>query len=170
MVVVIGVGVGKAVGDGDGVVSCGCTRPTKTNEIQKIMARRIIGGLNTKRQRYQSIMKPIYASLILTFFALPVTAKDRHCMFRVHTEANPSDGATFTTSVKASFSGKRVAIEKIPRLSERDVVAFYPYPASDGSNGVLFQLDEHGRLALDTLSEEKHGSLLFIFMNGRPVD
>ncbi|PYL18200.1 MAG: hypothetical protein DME30_04075 [Verrucomicrobia bacterium] len=57
----------------------------------------------------------------------------------------------------------------MPRLSERDVVAFYPYPAADGNYGALFQLDDHGRLALDALSIERRGSLLFILINGRPI-
>jgi hypothetical protein len=67
------------------------------------------------------------------------------------------------------FSGKRVAIERVPRLSERDVIAFYPYSTSGGNYGALFQLDEHGTLALDTLSVEKRGGLLFVLVNGRPI-
>ena len=114
-------------------------------------------------------MKPIFASLILALLAISATGKDRHCIFRVHVEANPNDTAIFSTSVRALFSGKQVAIERMPRLSERDVVAFYPYPAADGNYGALFQLDDHGRLALDALSIERRGSLLFIFINGRPV-
>lgn len=114
-------------------------------------------------------MKPIFASLILALFAISVSGKDAHCVFRVHVEANANDGASFSSSVPALFSGKRVAIEKIARLSEQDVVAIYPYSAKDGSYGALFQLDEHGRIALDALSIEKRGQLLFILVNGRAV-
>ena len=76
-------------------------------------------------------------------------------MFRVHAQANSQDTAAFATSVHAQLSGKDVAIEKIPRISEHDVVAFYPYAAANGTYGVLFQLDEHGRIALDALSIER---------------
>src|SRR5438128_2820006 len=115
-------------------------------------------------------MKLLFASAFLAFPALePAMAKDRHCMFRVHAEANPNDTAAFATSVRAQFSGKNVAIEKMPRLSEGDVVAFYPYSAAGGSYGALFQLDERGRLALEALSIERRGSLLFIFINGRSI-
>jgi hypothetical protein len=114
-------------------------------------------------------MKSIFASLIVALLAISATGKDRHCIFRVHAEANPNDTATFSTSVRASFSGKQVAIERMPRLSERDVVAFYPYSAGDGNYGALFQLDEHGRLALDALSIERRGSLLFVLINGRSI-
>ena len=96
-------------------------------------------------------------------------AKERHCMFRVHAQANPQDTEVFATSVRAQVSGQNVAIEKIPRISEQDVIAFSPYPATNGTYGALFQLDEHGRIALDALSIERRGSLLFVFINGRPV-
>src|SRR5206468_10874746 len=96
-------------------------------------------------------------------------AKSRHCMLRVHAEANPRDTSTFAASVRAKLSGKEVAIEKIARISEQDVLAFYPYDAGKGNYGALFQLDEHGRLTLDALSIERRGSLLFILINGRPV-
>ena len=33
----------------------------------------------------------------------------------------------------------------------------------------FLKLDEHGRLALDPLSIERRGSLLFVFINGRPI-
>src|SRR5437016_9170672 len=97
-------------------------------------------------------MKPIWTSLILALLAVSATGKDRHFILRVHAEANPNDTATFASSVRALYSGKQVAIERMPRLSERDVVAFFPYAAGDGSYGALFQLDEHGRVALDALS------------------
>ncbi len=114
-------------------------------------------------------MKSIFASLIVALLTISATGKDRHCIFRVHAEANPNDTATFSRSVRALFSGKQVAIERMPRLSERDVVAFYPYSAGDGNYGALFQLDEHGRLALDAVSIERRGSLLFVLINGRLV-
>jgi hypothetical protein len=114
-------------------------------------------------------MKPIFASLIVAFLAISATGKDRHCTFRVHAEANPNDTAIFSSSIRALFSGKQVAIERMPRLSERDVVAFYPYPTADGSYGALFQLDDHGQLALDALSIERRGSLLFVLINGRAI-
>src|SRR6266404_9955882 len=114
-------------------------------------------------------MKSIFASLILALFAVSVAGKDRHVIFRIHAEANPNDTATFSSSVRASLSGKQVAIERIPRLSENDVVAFYPYDAGNGNYGALFQLDEHGRLALDALSVERRGGFLFVFINGRAI-
>ena len=114
-------------------------------------------------------MKSIFASLIVALFATSVLGKDQPCVFRVHAEPNPNDTASFAASVPALFSGKRVAIERVPRLSERDVLVFYPYSSKDGNYGALFQLDEHGRITLDALSAEQRGRLLFVLVNGRPV-
>ena len=47
--------------------------------------------------------------------------------------------------------------------------AFSPYPAQNGTYGALIQLDEHGRVVLDTLSVERRGGFLFVFINGRPI-
>ncbi|HEU5246326.1 MAG TPA: hypothetical protein VFU09_04485 [Candidatus Udaeobacter sp.] len=108
-------------------------------------------------------------ALCLVFAAAEGVAKQRHCTFRVHAQANPRDTEVFATSVRAQVSGKTVAIEKLAWISERDVIAFSPYPAANGTYGALFQLDEHGRVVLDTLSVERRGGLLFVFINGRPI-
>jgi hypothetical protein len=93
----------------------------------------------------------------------------RHCVFRVHVEANLRDTVAFATSVHAQFLGRDIAIERAARISEAEVTAFYPYRAADGTQGVLLQLDEHGRITLESLSIERRGQLLFVFVNGRPV-
>ena len=90
-----------------------------------------------------------------------------HSTFRVHLQANPSDGPTFATKLR--LFGRGVTIEKVPTLSENDVTALQIYRAADGTNGALFQLNEHGRLALDSLSIERRGGSLFVFINGRPA-
>jgi hypothetical protein len=110
-----------------------------------------------------------FAALCLGVLLAPALAKERHCTLRVHAEANARDGAVFSSTIRSQFSEKNVAIQKMPSLSERDVVAFRPYPARDGSYGVLLQFDDHGKIALDALSIERRGSHLFIFVNGRAL-
>ena len=113
----------------------------------------------------------VWATAFCVLLASTGAAKgrSRHCMLRVHAQANPRDTEVFATSVRAQVSGKEVAIEKMPWISEQDVIAFSPYPARDGTYGALLQLDEHGRVVLDTLSVERRGSFLFVFVNGRPI-
>jgi hypothetical protein len=111
----------------------------------------------------------IFGAMILCLLWAPVAgvAKQQHCTFRVHAQANPRDTEAFATSGRGQVSGKDVAIEKIPWISERDVSAFSFYPARDGTYGVLIQLDEHASVVLDTLSIERRGRSLFVFINGR---
>jgi hypothetical protein len=75
----------------------------------------------------------------------------------------------FSISARATSSGKEVAIQKLPWITEHDVMAFSSYPAQDGTFGALFQLDDHGRTVLDTLSVERRGAFLFVFINGRMI-
>jgi len=105
----------------------------------------------------------------LAFALIDTAAKERHCTFRVHAQANPQDTDVFSTRAGATSSGKDIAIEKLAWISEHDVMAFSPYPARDGTFGVLFQLDDHGRVVLDTLSVERRGRFLFVFINGRMI-
>jgi hypothetical protein len=98
-----------------------------------------------------------------------VAAKDRRCQLRLHMEANLHDTLAFTTSVPAKVSGRDATIERAARITEAEVNAFYPYHATDGSYGALVQLDQHGRTTLEALSIERRGSLLFVFVNGRPI-
>ena len=115
-------------------------------------------------------MKTLCAFAFCLVFAVAGSlAKQRHCTFRVHAQANARDTEVFATSVRAQISGKDVAIEKTPWISEHDVSGFSPYPAENGTYGALIQLDEHGRVVLDTLSVERRGGFLFVFVNGRAI-
>src|SRR3954447_1417909 len=103
-------------------------------------------------------MRMLLASvLVFTLGISSAVSKPRHCMFRVHVEANQMDGASFAGSIKAQLSGKSVAIEQIPRISEQDVIGFKVYAHDDGTFGALLELDDHGRIGLDTLSVERKG-------------
>ena len=108
-------------------------------------------------------------ALCLAFALAEGVAKQRHCTFRVHAQANARDTEVFATSVRAQISGKNVTIEQMPWISEQNVTAFSPYPVQNGTYGALIELDEHGRVVLDTLSVERRGSSLFVFINGRLI-
>jgi hypothetical protein len=108
-------------------------------------------------------------ALCLTVALTLAMAKQRHCTFRVHAQANPQDTDVFSMSTHARSSGKDVSIQKLPWITEHDVVAFASYRAQDGTYGALFLLDEHGRVVLDTLSVEGRGGFLFVLINGRLI-
>jgi hypothetical protein len=107
--------------------------------------------------------------LLLVGFVAAAEARKPKATLRAHVETSPTSGEAFSTQLRSPVTGKQITIEKVPTISERDVVAFLPYPAADGTFGVLFQLDPHGRLALDTLSVERRSRYLYVFVNGRPA-
>ena len=107
--------------------------------------------------------------LFLILAASSASAKSKKCTVRVHGQGNENDGAVFATPVTTPISGKNIFIEKIATISEHDVSAYRPYQVANGGFGVLLQLDDHGRLALDTLSVERRGSTVLVFINGRIV-
>jgi hypothetical protein len=126
--------------------------------------------MNWRMFSQSSGMRTLCIFVFCVVFALiDASAKQRHCTFRVHAQANPQDTDVFSMSARATSSGKDVAIQKLPWITERDVMAFSPYPAQDGTFGALFQLDDHGRVVLDTLSIERRGGFLFVFVNGRMI-
>ncbi len=113
-------------------------------------------------------MRNLLIAALVVSVALPAGAGPQHCTFRVHVAANANDSAVFAQPIR-SLAGRDVFIDKTAWVTERDVKAFYPYGAADGSYGVLLELDDHGRTVLDTLSVERRGSHLFVFVNGRPL-
>src|SRR4029078_13605653 len=102
----------------------------------------------------------------LTFALIDAVAKERHCTFRVHAQANRQDTDVFSIPAGATSSGKDVAIEKLPWITEHDVMAFSPYPAKDGTFGALFQLDDHGRVVLATFRHDPPGLVFYAFLTG----
>jgi hypothetical protein len=112
-------------------------------------------------------MKSVAAAVLFGFVAATGADAKSHSTFRVHAEANENNGPTFST--KLPLFGRTVTIEKSPALSENDVIGVRTYRAADGTNGALFELNEHGKLVLDSLSIERRGSTLFVFVNGRPI-
>lgn len=151
---------------------------TKAIKRSKMM-RRFMGNLNSSKVFWvakfvsnplSSGMKTFCVFALCVVFALANSAaKKPHCTLGVHAQANPRDTEVFATSLHAQISGRNVAIERMAWISEHDVTAFSPYPAQDGTYGALIQLDEHGRVILDSLSIERRGGFLFIFVNGRLI-
>ena len=97
------------------------------------------------------------------------SAKPKHCVVRVYAQANPRDGESFSSAMTAPISGNRVFVQKIPAISEYDVIAYKAYQAENGTFGAVLQLDDHGRVGLETLSIEQRGKTVIVTVNNRPV-
>ncbi|MFN2476202.1 MAG: hypothetical protein ABR526_07680 [Chthoniobacterales bacterium] len=108
-------------------------------------------------------------ALVILLAASSREAGKRHSTLRAHAEANSHDTGVFSTQLQSQAAGRKVTIEKVPTISEFDVASFRPYAAGDGTFGAVFQLNDHGKLALDTLSVDRRGTMLYVFINGRPA-
>lgn len=78
-----------------------------------------------------------------------------------------TDGAPFVTTI--TWQGRPVVVSKIAVVSEREIVSIFPFTAADGTFGVSFQLNDSGRLALQTISVAKRGSRMYVLVSGRVI-
>lgn len=92
-------------------------------------------------------------------------AKKPPVAVRFHVEANARDGEVFAMPVKFHNPPRDGHVERVPTISERDIQAIYPAPGADGSMGCVFQLNRHGAFSLQTLSTEKRGASLVVFLS-----
>lgn len=107
--------------------------------------------------------------LPLAFFSTAAAKKQPGVTVRFHTETNAHDTSSFAIPVTLKYPPREVYIDKLPAITEREIVAIYPFPAADGTMGCAFKLDDHGTIELDTLSVEKRGTSLVAVVNGRQV-
>lgn len=121
-------------------------------------------------------MPPLFRCLLpatLCFFLIaagPVFAgakKGPAVNIRLHGEASQSDGASFSAEITLLHSREKIRIAKVPVVSERDIRAFLPFPATDGSIGAYFLLDAHGANKLQQFSIEDKGGQAVVLVNGR---
>ncbi len=113
--------------------------------------------------------------LLLTVLLLCVSAsassqnKKPKVALRLFSEADAMDTEKFARPVTLKYPPRPAFLNKIPHISEFDVVAVHPYPASNGSMGCAFKLNAHGTLALDTMSLQNRGKSAVVYVNGRQV-
>ena len=106
---------------------------------------------------------------VAVLFLTGSAKKEARISIRCHTEVRGAKHERFHEPVTLKYGRKRTYIEKVPIISHYDIEAFYPFEAPDGSMGAYFMLGKSGRTRLDTLSIEKRGTSLVIFVNGRQV-
>jgi len=107
---------------------------------------------------------------LLVFSPLLVCAgqtKPAPVSIRVFCEGNEKEGESFVTPVELTNPQKRVFLRKVPIVTERDFLSFYPFPGRDGMIGAYFRLDAHGSDKLDQFTTEDRGKLAVIMINGR---
>ncbi len=99
-----------------------------------------------------------------------VVAADKYLVtIRLHAEGNQQSGDSFVAEIQLFNPQKKIYIEKVPIVSEKDIVAFYPFPAQDGSGsiGAYFRLDADGTHKLEQHTTSSRDTLDVVLINGR---
>ena len=109
-----------------------------------------------------SALRFLVALLALTFLGM---AKKPPLTVRFHLEANKLDTERFATPVQLKHPPREAYMERVAALSERNIVAIFPFTAADGTWGCSFKLDNSGRINLEVLSTERRGSTLVGFIS-----
>ena len=107
------------------------------------------------------------AIFLLPLMALGAEQKPPAVSIRLHAEGNPREGEPFVVPVTLINPPKQTVIRKVPIVTERDVVAFYPFAAADGTFGCYFKLDASGTNKLLQHSIEYRDTLVVAMVNGR---
>ena len=133
-----------------------------------------LAALVASRRLIRAFIIPAVALLTLSLGMAPASAmgkkKKLTTTVRIHNEANVMDGSAFSAPVKIPYPPYQVYISKIPIISELEIAGYKSYPREDGTYGVLFQLSERGRIALETVSLEHPRTYLIVLVNGRMVE
>jgi hypothetical protein len=86
---------------------------------------------------------------------------------RLHAEGAAHESETFVVPVTLTNPPKQTFIRRVPIVTERDIVAFYPFAAHDGTIGCYFKLDADGGHKLHQHTVEKLDTLVVAMINGR---
>ena len=88
---------------------------------------------------------------------------------RLHAEGKTTDSETFVVPITLTKPPKKTVIRKVPVMTERDIVAFFPFAAPDGTIGCYFKLDANGSNKLTQHTVEFRDTLVVAMINGRPA-
>lgn len=106
--------------------------------------------------------------LALGVCCLGMARKPAVVTIRFYTQTMQQDSQAFSAPLTL-LNGRQTYVEEIAAISEHDIVGIYPFAAGDGSAGCAFKLDDHGTIALETLSVARKGTILIAAVNGRQV-
>ncbi|MEO6845956.1 MAG: hypothetical protein ABI443_01470 [Chthoniobacterales bacterium] len=110
-------------------------------------------------------------TLLAAFLALLCVAANKKSTLtiRFHAEGSPGDGEKFVQGIVFKTPPHTGVIGIMPVATEREIVAFFPFKAKDGTMGAYFKLDSHGAALLEAFTIENRGRTVVALVNGRQV-
>lgn len=111
------------------------------------------------------------ACFALALSAAPATAsgkKEKPGTATFHLETDPTDNPRMTFQQAAG--GKMRTFTRVPEIGSKDIQSFAPFPAEDGSYGILINLKDHAAKRLAAITNNAQGKYLISQINGRVAD
>ncbi|MGB8466211.1 MAG: hypothetical protein WCE49_14785 [Terrimicrobiaceae bacterium] len=124
-------------------------------------------GCKSLLENYHPQMRWLVPFVLLSLLTVEAAEKKPAVSIRLHAEGNPRDGERFVVPVTLLNPPKQTVIRKVPIVTERDIVAFYPFAAADGTIGCYFKLDADGTNRLMQHTIEYRDTLVVALINGR---
>ena len=108
----------------------------------------------------------LFAAALFTLVGLTALggAKKPTVSVRFHVESVGNAGGSFTMPVKFKNPPRESYMESVPFASERNITAIFPVMRPDGQVGCAFQLDRSGALGLETVSTDRRGATMVVFI------
>jgi hypothetical protein len=94
--------------------------------------------------------------------------KDPKVLITVFSQGNDMDSPK--TIFRRTIEGRTMVLKVIPEFTHKSIVAFHPFPAADGTNGVALKLDFKGTNALEIVTRMRQGEMLVSMVNAAVVD
>lgn len=109
--------------------------------------------------------------IVITLVALFCVGgvKKTSVSIQVYAVASSSDTGVKRMALSIENAPSEVMVQKQPVFSQKDIVAFYPFVAHDGSVGVYFQLDGGSSELLKELTITRQNTYVIAVINQRPV-
>lgn len=106
------------------------------------------------------------ASLIPSVFAMAKKIPSNRLTF--HLQGSKQDGPK--RAFPLPVYGKQIYFRRTPEIVAKDLIAFQPFPAKDGSYGATFYLSKIAKQRLAAVTTKNQKSWFATMLNGRPID
>jgi len=114
-------------------------------------------------------MRTVLLLLLLGLLPACETFKgDPKVLITVFSQGNEMDSPK--SIFRRPIEGENMVFKVIPEFTTQSVVAFHPFAAKDGTNGVAVKLDFKGANALELVTRMRQGEVLLTMVNGTVVD
>lgn len=112
-------------------------------------------------------MQRLFSPILLLVLSLAFAQAAAPLTVRIHSEATEHEGSQFVTQIELNNSKKKTYIRKVPVVTEREILAFYPLQMPDGSLGAYLLLDADGRNKLEQHTGSSRDTMVVALINGR---